>query len=207
MIKPNPMGSLMQFVNPPAHYEVIKYTFYSRKLVPASIAGAFPSEIQFFTDQIGVAGATARDTNLQKPNILASNPNRFLGQFLNFTVYNTVEAIAVDPSLITDMNQVIMQTYIRLELLSKEYLTVPTHHIPAGGGVWAAGLFTGYIGGAVNGFPQHSNAYACEIPFERETAFTYKVMQSAGAGTYAIVTTNALHLEASITGLLLRPTQ
>ena len=198
---------MLDFANPPAIMEVIKYTFWSRKLIAISTAGNWPSETQFFTDQVGVAGATARDTNLSKPNTLASNPNKFLGQFLNCTMYNTVAAVAVVPSLITDINQVIMQTFLRLELMSKEYLTVPTYHVPAGGGTWQPGLFTGAIGSAVNGIPQHSNAYACEIPFERETTLTFKMLCTAGAGTYAIVTTNALHVEISITGLLMRPRQ
>lgn len=200
-------GSMVEFANPPQNMEVIKYTFWSRKLVAISIAGAWPSEIPFFTDQVGVAGATGRDTNLSKPNTLASNPNKFLGQFLNCTAYNTVAAIAVVASLITDINQVVMQTYLRLELMSKEYLTVPTYHVPAGGGTWQPGLFTGAIGSATNGVPMHRNCYAVELPFERETTLTLKMLCTAGAGTYAIVTTNALHVEVAITGLLMRPKQ
>ena len=206
-------GSMVEFANPPASMEVIKYTYFSRKLVGAQAVN-WPSETQFFTDQVGVAGATARDTNLQKPNTLASNPNKFLGQFINCTMYNTVSSVTsvtpvtATPGLLTDINQVIMQTYLRMELMSKEYLTVPTYHVPAGGGLWAPGLLAQVGTGGVNGEPTHRNAYACEIPFERETTLVFKMINAniAGAST-AIITVNALYVEMAITGLLMRPRQ
>lgn len=200
-IKTQPSLALVDFMTPPDNMECLKYTFFSRKAISA---GAVGRETQFFSDQIGVGGATSRDTNMTKPAAMG-NPRRFLMQWLNCAIYSVTAAEAIAVDVAEDIQQLLTQTYIRLELLDKEYLTVPTFAVPAGGGMWGAG--GGTLAGPVfvtNGVPDKRNAYPVELPLEREASFTFKMINASSAG---ITTSKDLYVELLMTGLLLRPRQ
>lgn len=199
MVNPQPGVNLADFVTAPAGMEVLRYSFYNRK---AFSAAAFPASTQFFSDQIGVGAVNSRGTNMTKGSAIG-NPRRFLIQFINCAVYNvaTAEVILVDAA--QDIQQVLMQTVIRCELLDKEYLTVPTYVVPAGGGMTGNG--GGTLAGPVfvnNGVPDKRNAYPVELPLEREASFNFTLLAPT-----AFTISKALYVEIILTGLLLRPRQ
>jgi len=194
----NPM--LADFVSPPLGFELLRYTFYSRKCISA---GAWPSETVFFSDQVGVGGATTRDTNMTKPAAMG-NPRRFLMQWINCAIYSvSATSTSVPTSILDDVSQVLYQTHLRIELLDKEYLTCPTFHIPAGGGLsGATGVVATEFG--TSGSPDKKNAYPVELPLEREASFAFRLRNAVTGG---FTTSVDLYVEYLLTGLLLRPNQ
>jgi hypothetical protein len=196
MIRPAPRPDLMAFSMPPEGAEVLKYTYYSRKTLSAGVQ----ADVQFFSDQVGVSGATLRSTNMTKGSAIG-NPRRFLAQFLNFNLYAVTAASVTTNTVSQDVNQVLMQTVCKITVLDKEYLTVPSWVVPSGGGLFATG------GGAamfspLNGWPSKQNAYPIEINLEREASFSVQLLFPV-----AVTTTVDLLAEYCLTGLLLRPKQ
>lgn len=190
---------LIDFSRPPSGSEVLRYSYYDRKLVAA---GAWPAELLFFSDQQGVAGATIRDTNMTKGSAIG-NPRRFLAQYLNFNIYSFEKAEVIAALAVPYMQEVLMQTVIKVTVLDKEYLTVPSWFVPAGGGLQVS------IGGhltamtANNGNPDKRNAYPIELNLEREASFNVKLLLPTAGPTEQV----NLKAEMVLTGLLLRPKQ
>jgi hypothetical protein len=206
MVHPATRLDLLEFQTPPPGAEVTRYSYYSRKLLAAA---AQTGSLQFFSDQVGVAGATIRDTNMTKGSAIG-NPRRFLAQFLNCHIY---VAGSTGPSLVNasvDVVQLVNGTVTRIDLLDKEYLTVPTWKIPAGGGAFSSGV-TGTAAGPVvgalttlNGHPDMKNAYPVELNLEREASFSVTLLFPASITLSAV---GGVYVEYMLTGLLLRPRQ
>lgn len=199
MINPAARLDLLAFSQPPDGSEVLRYSYYSRKSVAAA---PWVADIQFFSDQVGVGGATLRDTNMTKGSAIG-NPRRFLAQFLNFNVYNIEIAEVLEPEQAGAIQLVLMQTVTKITVLDKEYLTVPTWTVPAGGGM--TGVGGGSLAGPVfvnNGNPDKRNAYPIELNLEREASFSVNLL-----APIAFTTAKNLVVEYVITGLLLRPRQ
>jgi len=198
MLQPAPRLDLLEFVTPPQGAELIRYSYYSRKEVSS---GVWPSELQFFADQAGVAGATIRDTNMTKGSAIG-NPRRFLAQFINLDVYCIDQAEAIAPDVSANLAELLRQLVLKIECLDKEYLTVPAWIVPAGGGL------TGFSGDTVdivaNGVADKRNAYPIELNLEREASFSVKLLSPVAGG---VTTTKDLIAEIVLTGLLLRPKQ
>ena len=208
MINPAVRSELAAFIAPPGGAEVLRYSYFSRKFIPATTPNVWPSEVQFFSDQNGVGGATARDTNMTKGSAIG-NPRRFLAQFLNFNIYCALPAQAILGTAVAEANEILMQTTIRIDVLDKEYLTVPAWTVPAGGGTLWTGGGTLANGTFTNGSPDKRNAYPIELNLEREASFSVRLLSPVvpAAGVYIGVTTLGYYVECVLTGLLLRPGQ
>lgn len=206
MVNPAIRADLASFIAPPANAEVTRYSYYSRKLFAAA---ATSGNYQFFSDQVGVNSMTIRDTNMTKGSAIG-NPRRFLAQWLNCIVYAAGPTSTSLVNVAMDINWLIMSTTVRIDVLDKEYLTVPTWCIPAGGGPvitgvtgTAAGPVVGAIG-ITNGNPDKKNAYPIEINLEREASFAVTLMFPAA---YTVLSVGGVYVEFVMTGLLLRPRQ
>ena len=205
-INPAVRSELAAFIAPPANAEVTRYSYYSRKIFTAA---AQSGNFQFFSDQVGVGGMTTRDTNMTKGSAIG-NPRRFLAQWLNCIIYPAGSTALSLVNAAIDVWQLIMGTTTRIDLLDKEYLTVPTWCIPAGGGpvvMGSTGTAAGPVVGALavaNGNPDKKNAYPIELNLEREASFSVTMMFPA-AITLSCV--GGLYVEYVLTGLLLRPHQ
>ncbi len=207
-IEPTASAGLMDFVNPPNGWEVIRYSFYSRKaaLAAATVSGI---TVSFFSDVVGVNSATLRDTNMTKPNAIA-NPNRFYAQWFNFRLYSNLiaDTAANNLTLLGDVMTVLQRGVIQIRLLAKEYLTIPALDVPAGSGVYSAiSGATGTVGaaGATNGMPNKQNSLRIDLPLEKEA--TFNVDLSFPDASIPALVNATLRPEAVLHGLLLRPKQ
>jgi hypothetical protein len=200
MIRPQPLAELAKYVVAPQGMEILHYTYFSRKLISA---GVLPAETQFFADQVGVGGATSRDTNMTKPSAIG-NPRSMLVQFITCAVYNVTAAQVILAGVAQAAQQLLYQTFIRVDLLDKEYLTIPTYMVPAGGGLYVNGVGAALNAlGVSNGTPEKKNCLNVELPLEREASFVFRMVSSAATITLGV----DMHIEMAIHGLLLRPRQ
>lgn len=198
-INPAARMDLIAFNQPPDGSEVLRYSYYSRKAITGG--AVWPADLQFFSDQQGVAGATIRDTNMTKGSAIG-NPRRFLAQYLNLNIYSVVKAEVIAVAVVQDLQEALMQTVVKITVLDKEYLTVPSWVVPAGGGlvVSIGGHATALM--ATNGNADKRNAYPIEINLEREASFSVNLLSPV-----AITPVKNLYAEFVLTGLLLRPKQ
>ena len=196
MINPIPRPQLADFISPRNGLEVLRYEYFSRK---PFVAGVFPTETLFFSDVVGVGGATERTTNMRKASTIP-NPNRFLAQFLTFRVFTVVKADMVTAPASVDAEQIINNTLVRVEVDMKEYRTLQTAEIPSGIGMWTNPSSTLARMTFGNGVPEKRQALAIEICLEREVTFAVKLKAPE-----TFTTTQNLLAEFTLHGLLLRP--
>ena len=207
MVHPATRVELLEFQTPPPGSEVIRYSYWSRKLLPAA---ALAASYQFFSDQVGVGTVTGRDTNMTKPSAIG-NPRRFLAQFINCHVYAGGSTSCTLVNVGIDTCQVINTSNIRIDLLDKEYLTLPTWMVPCGGGPviqGSTGTAAGPVVGALtvlNGVPDKRNAYPIELPLEREASFSVALQFPGTPPTLSVV--GGIYVDIVLTGLLIRPRQ